>query len=147
MEMILLKDLDKVGKEGAIVDVKPGFARNYLLPRGLALPATREHRRMVEERARQAQAKQARAHQHAQQLKQKLEHHSLTLKLNVGEQDTAFGSVTAHDVHEALASAGLAVDRRAIQLEEPIKMLGAYEVPIRLHPDVIATLKVRVAKA
>ena len=147
MEMILLKDLDKVGKEGTIINVKPGFARNYLLPRGLALPATREHRRMVEERARQAQAKQARAHQHAQQLKQKLERQALTLKLNVGEQDTAFGSVTAHDVHEALANAGLAVDRRAIQLEEPIKMLGAYEVPIRLHPEVIATLTVRVVKA
>ena len=147
MEMILLKDLDKMGKEGAIVNVKPGFARNYLLPRGLALPATREHRRMVEERARQAQAKQARVYQHAQQLKQTLEHHSLTLKLNVGERDAAFGSVTAHDVHEALANAGLAVDRHAIQLEEPIKMLGAYEVPIRLHPEVIATLKMRVVKA
>lgn len=147
MDVILLKDLDKVGKEGAVVPVKAGFARNYLVPRGLALPATREHRRMVEERTRQAQAKQARVHKHAQQLKQKLESRSWTLKLNVGERDTAFGSVTAHDVHEALAQAGIAVDRHAIQLEEPIKVLGIYDVPVRLHPEVTATLKVWVVKA
>ena len=147
MDVILLKDLEKVGKEGAVVVVKPGFARNFLLPRGLALPATPVHRRMVEERARQAQAKQARVHKHAQQLKQKLESRSLTLKLNVGERDTAFGSVTTHDVHEALTLAGIAVDRHAIQLEEPIKVLGIYDVPIRLHPEVSATLKVWVVKA
>lgn len=147
MDVILLKDIEKVGKEGAVVVVKPGFARNFLLPRGLALPATPVHRRMVEERARQAQAKQARVHKHAQQLKQKLESRSLTLKLNVGERDTAFGSVTTHDVHEALTLAGIAVDRHAIQLEEPIKVLGIYDVPIRLHPEVSATLKVWVVKA
>ena len=147
MDLILLKDIEKLGKEGAVVAVKPGFARNYLLPRGLALPATPEHRHAAEERAKQHQAKQARVRKQADQLKQKLEAHSLTLKLNVGEGDAAFGSVTAHDLHEALAQAGIPVDKHAIGLEQPIKALGIYELPVRLHPEVTGILKVWVVKA
>jgi len=147
MDVLLLKDIEQLGKEGAVVRVKPGFARNYLLPRGLALPARPEHLRAMEERTRQAQRKQARIRKQADQLKQKLESRSLTLKLTLGERDTAFGSITTHDLQEALAQAGLSVDKHAIQLEQPIKALGIYEVPVRVHPEVTATLKLWVVKA
>ena len=147
MDVLLLKDIEQLGKEGAVVHVKPGFARNYLLPRGLALPARPEHLRALEERKRQTQRKQERIHQQANHLKHKLENHSLTLKLTLGEKDTAFGSITTHDIHEALAQAGITVDKHSIHLEQPIKALGIYEVPVRLHPEVTATLKLWVVKA
>ena len=147
MDVILLQDIEKLGKEGTVVQVKPGFARNYLLPRKLALPASPAHLRAVEERAHHAQRKQARVRQHAEQLKQKLESHSLTLKLSLGEKDAAFGSITAHDIHDALAHAGIPVEKPHLHLEQPIKALGIYEVPVRLHPEVSATLKLWVVKA
>ncbi len=147
MDVILLKDVERVGKEGAVVQVKPGFARNFLLPRGLALPASPEHLNMVQERKQRAAAKAQRLRQEADGLKHKLEGHSLTLKLTVGEGDKPFGSVTAHDVMQTLAQEGFQVDKHAIGLEEPIKALGIYEVPIRLHSEVTATLKLWVVKA
>ena len=147
MDLILLKDVERVGKEGTVVHVKAGFARNYLLPRGLALPASPHHLKAVEERKRQTQAKAQRLHHDAEGLRQKLESRSLTLKLTLGEQDQAFGAVTAQDITQALAQEGLSVDKHAVLLESPIKALGIYEVPIRLHPDVTATLKVWVVKA
>lgn len=147
MDVILIKDVQKVGKEGAVVRVKPGFARNYLLPHGLALPASPEHVKMLEERARQAQSKAQRLRKHTEQLKQKLEGCSLTLKLSLGEEDKPFGSVTTHDIAQALAHEGLPVERHAIQLAEPIKALGIYEIPVRLASEVTATLKLWVVKA
>lgn len=147
MDIILLKDVEKVGKEGAVVQVKPGFARNYLLPRGLALPATAQYRRAAEEKARQARAKRDRLRQQADALKQKLDNSSLTLKLKVGESDAAFGSVTVHDLQEALAAEGITIDKHAITLDQPIKALGIYDVPVRLHAEVTGTLKVWVVKA
>ena len=147
MDVILLKDLTPLGQEGAVVHVKPGYARNYLLPHGLAVEATPQQLRAVEERKRQTQAKAARQRQQADSLKQKLESRSLTVKLTLGEQDVAFGSITTHDLVDALAQEGIPVDKHAMTLPEPIKTLGIYEVPVRLHPDVIATLKVWVVKA
>jgi len=147
MDVILLKDLEQLGKEGTVVHVKPGFARNYLLPRGLALPATPDHVRAVEERKRQAQRRLARVHQQAQELQQKLESRSLTMKLNLGEREVAFGSITVHDIVQALVQEGITVEKHAIALEEPIKALGIYEIPVRLHPEVTATLKLWVVKA
>lgn len=147
MDYILLKDVEKLGKEGAVVHVKPGYARNFLLPRGLALPASPQNQRALEARTRQVAVKQERARKHAEGLKQKLESRSLTMTLTLGEQDQPFGSVTVHDVVEALGREGLAVDKSAIQLHEPLKALGIYEVPVRLHPEVTATLKVWVVKA
>lgn len=147
MEVILVQDVEKLGKEGAVIRVKPGYARNFLLPRGLALPASAENQRALESRKRQLAVKQERARKHAEGLKQKLESRSLTMKLTLGEGDKPFGSVTAHDVAEALGRDGLAVEKSAIHLKEPLKALGIYEVPVRLHPDVTATLKVWVVKA
>ena len=147
MDVILLSDVERLGKQGAVVKVKPGFGRNFLIPRGLAQAATPAHVRVVQERARQAQGKAQRLRKQAEALKQKLEAHSLTLKLTLGEGGSAFGSISVHDLAQALAQDHLAVDKAMIKLEEPIKSLGIYDVPIRLHPEVAATLKVWVVKA
>ena len=109
MDYLLLKDVDKVGKEGAVVRVKPGFARNYLLPCGLAVAATPAQMRAVEERAQHASRKAQQQRQEAERLKQKLQTLSLTMTLTLGEGDKPFGSVTAHDVVEGLAQRGVAV--------------------------------------
>lgn len=147
MEIILVKDVERLGKEGAVVRVTSGFARNYLLPRGLALTASPQHLREVEARTQSTHRKAQRFRQQAEQLKQQLEGQSLTLKLSVGESDKAFGAVTAQDIVEALVRDGRSIDKHAVTLEQPIKTLGIYEVPVRLHPEVTATVKVWVVKA
>ena len=147
MNVILLKDVEKLGTEGATVQVKPGFARNYLIPRGLAVAATAEQLKVVEarERGRAKQLQQVKAQ--AQTLKQQVESRALTLTLTVGADDKPFGSVTTHDICDALTRDGLEVEKHAIRLTEPIKTLGVYDIPIRLPADVTATLKVSVVKA
>ncbi len=147
MDVILLQDVEKLGAEGAVVRVKPGFARNYLVPSGLAVPATPKQVKAVEVGRQQRQRKAARAQADAEVVKHRLESHSLTLKLTLGEGDKPFGSVTAHDVVEALARDGIQVEKHAVQLEQPVKALGIYEVPIRIHADVTAILKLWVVKA
>lgn len=147
MDVVLIKEIEKLGKAGAVVPVKAGFARNYLLPRGLAIAATEANLKTMTERAQQLEQQQARLRQQAEALKARVEQASLNLKLNIGEQDAAFGSITAHAIHEALAAQGLAVEKHAIRLEEPIKALGVFEIPVRVHPDITATLKVWVVKA
>jgi len=147
MDVILLKDIEKLGTEGTVVHVKPGFARNYLVPSGLAVPASPQHLKAVEaakqQRLRQAQRVQA----EAEAVKRQLEGRSLTLKLALGADDEPFGSVTVHDVAEALAREGMQVEKHAIRLEHPIKTLGVYDIPVRLHPNVTAMLKLWVVKA
>ena len=147
MEVLLLKDVEKLGAAGVVVRVKPGYARNYLLPSGLAVPATAQHLKSVEHAKRQQAEKTQRIQAEAQALKRNLEGRSLTLKLTLGEDGKPFGSVTAHDVAEALAKEGLAVEKPDIHLEQPIKALGIYEIPIRLHAQVTATLKLWIVKA
>ena len=147
MEVVLLKDVEKLGAEGAVVKVKPGFARNYLLPHGLAALATTQQLKAVEETKRQRLQKTQRARRDADALKRKLEAHSLTLKLSLGEDDKPFGSITTHDIVDALAQDGMVIDKHAVHLEHPIKTLGVFDVPVRLHADVTATLKVWVVKA
>ena len=146
-DVVLLKDVEKLGTEGTVVHVKPGFARNYLLPRGLAAPATPQQLKAVEAIKQQRLQKTQRIQAEAATLKQKLESRSLTLKLNLGADDKPFGSVTTHDIVEALAREGIEVEKHAIHLEQPIKMLGIFDIPVRLHPAVTATLKVWVVKA
>lgn len=147
MDVILLKAIDRLGDEGSVVRVKPGFARNYLIPKGLAAPASAQQLNAMEVLKRQRARKLERARAEWESLRRKLEGRSLTLTLNLGADGKAFGSVTAHDIIEALAREGLRVERHAVELEHPIKTLGVYDVPIRLHPDVIALLKVWVVKA
>ncbi len=147
MDVVLLKDVEPLGAEGAVVHVKPGFARNYLLPRGLAAPATPAQLKTAAENTRQQSRKLERARGAADTLKRQLEATPLTLTLTLGEDEKAFGSVTAHDIAEALTRAGFAVEKRAIRLAQPIKGLGAYDVPVKVHADIIAILKLTVVKA
>ena len=146
-DIILLKDVEQVGAEGARLHVKAGFARNYLIPRGLAVLATPQQVKAVEEAKRRRLAHAQRAQAEAEALKRKLESRSLTLKLTLGEDEQPFGSVTTHDLTEALAREGMSVEKSMIHLEQPIKTLGVFDVPIRLHQSVTATLKVWVVKA
>lgn len=147
VDVVLLKDVDRLGTQGAVVHVKPGFARNYLLPQGLAELASPARLKMVETIHRQQRRKRERLQAEYEALKRKLEQQPLTLRLTVGSGEQVFGSVTAHDIAQALAQAGFEVEKRAIRLEDPIKTLGDHAVPVRLHPSVTATLKVSVVNA
>ena len=147
MDVILLKDVEPLGAEGAVVRVKPGFARNYLLPSGLAVEATPRQLQAVEASKRQRLKQAERVQQEAEALKRRLESHSLTMTLTLGEGDQPFGSITVHDVADALARDGIPVEKGAIRLEQPLKALGVFDVPVRLHPNVTATVKLWVVKA
>ena len=147
MDVVLLKTVERLGSEGTVVHVKPGYARNYLIPRGLAAPATPQQLKLVGAARRQRLQKEERETSETEALKRKLEGRSLTLKLTVGADDKPFGSITTHDLAEALAQGGLQVEKHAIHLEQPIKTLGVYEIPVRLRADMTATLKVWVVKA
>ncbi len=146
MEVILRQSVDNVGHPGDIVKVSPGFARNYLLPRGLAYEATAGNRnRIAKEAARLESAENARRGG-ARQIADKIEAVNLTFSARVGDEGKLFGSVTAADIAEQLVAQGIQVEKRMIDLHEPIKALGVYRVPIRLHADVQAEIKVWVIK-
>jgi large subunit ribosomal protein L9 len=146
MQVILRERLEKLGNPGDVVVVKPGYARNYLIPRGLAYEATAVNVRRIE--AEQAKAAQLAAEQKsaAQQQAKALEGVSLTFNVRAGEEGKLFGSITSADIAEKLASQGIAIDRRQIDLEEPIKALGVFDVPVRLHAEVRPEIKVWVIK-
>lgn len=146
MDVILLKDVDKVGTQGAVVQVKPGFARNFLLPQGLAVPATDQQLKASQERQRQHQDKVKRIKAQAELVKRQLEGRSLTLKLSLGEDDKPFGAITTHEILDALKREGFELEKHALHLEQPIKSLGIFELPVRLQADVTATLKLWVVK-
>ncbi|OGX29199.1 MAG: 50S ribosomal protein L9 [Omnitrophica WOR_2 bacterium RIFCSPHIGHO2_02_FULL_67_20] len=147
MDVILLKDVKTLGVEGAVVHVKPGFARNYLLPQGLAAVSTPDRLKSAETAKRRRLEQDRKAREEADALKRRLESRPLTFTLNVGDDGAPFGSVSVHDLADALAREGHPVEKRLIQLEQPLKTLGAFEVAVRLRPDVVATLKVLVMKA
>ena len=147
MDVLLLKDVERLGAEGSIVSVKPGYARNRLIPSGLAVAATKARIKAVEQTKQRRDQKLVRIKEQALTVKRKLEGRSLALTLNLGADDKPFGSVTTHDLVQALEKEGFAVDRHDVRLEQPIKSLGIFEVPVRLHPEVTATLKVWVGKA
>lgn len=147
IRVVLQQDVDNLGVGGEVVQVRPGFARNYLIPRGLAMPATKGNLARVEDLKRQAATRAAEALEAAKQLKGKLEAISVKLERAVGEEAKMYGSVTGKDIEEAYAAQGLVIDRRKVQLAEPIKGLGLSEVKVKLHHDVTATLRVEVVKA
>lgn len=144
MEVILQEDVHSLGKSGEIVKVSAGYARNYLIPRGLAMLATTRNVKVLEHQKRMVTQKIKKQEKKAQATKETLEALSLTIRKKAGEQDKLFGAVTAMDIEEAIAKEGYAVDRRRIDLKEPIKNLGVYVVPVKLHPEVIAQVKVWV---
>lgn len=147
IRVVLQRDVDNLGIGGDVVQVRPGFARNYLIPRGLAMPATSGNLARVEDLKKQAAARVAEVLEAAKQLKVKLEGTSVKLERSVGEEAKMYGSVTAKDIEEAYKALDIQIDRKKIVLPEPIKQLGLTEVTVKLHPDVSATLRVEVVKA
>jgi large subunit ribosomal protein L9 len=144
MKLILREEVSNLGKGGEVVDVKPGYGRNFLLPRGLAVLANTRNIREIEHQKQVATAKAAKLKASAQAVAKRLAETPITLKRKVGEQDKLYGSVTALDVAEALAARGLEIDRRTIDLVEPIKTVGDFDVPVKLHSDVVGKVKVTV---
>ncbi|HLK89800.1 MAG TPA: 50S ribosomal protein L9 [Polyangia bacterium] len=146
MQVILRDDMDNLGKSGEVVNVKPGYARNYLLPRGLAIKATAGDIVRVEHEKRVIAARTAKLAKEAQAEADNLSQVAVSIARAVGEEDKLFGSVTARDISEALKEKGVHVDSKKIHLEEPIKVLGLAEVPVKLGRGVSATIKVWVVK-
>jgi large subunit ribosomal protein L9 len=147
MEVILLEDLKGVGQKGATVSVKPGFARNYLLPRRLAIPTGTKAANLYQELARQQTAKQDKLLVAARAEAAKLDGLQVNIAAQANEEDTLFGSITNADVADALKAAGHDVERRRIEVPDHIKQLGSYDVTVRFHGGVTATVKVWVVRA
>ena len=143
-KMILRQDYENLGEIGEVVEVRSGFARNFLIPRGIAYRATDGALRAVEAEKNVYNAKQERLEGSARSIAEKLESVSITIPMKVGEEDRLFGSVTSQMIAEELSVQGHDIDRRSIQLEEPIKTLGMYDVPVKLHRNVMTSLKVFV---
>ena len=144
MKLILREDVENLGKGGDLVDVKPGYGRNFLLPRGLAVAANPRNVKELEHQKTVASAKAAKLKASAQAVAKRLQETPVTLKRKVGEQDKLYGSVTSLDIAEALAARGLQLDRRSIDLSEPLKTIGEFEVPVKLHSEVVGKAKVKI---
>src|SRR5688572_19468571 len=144
MELILREDIQSLGKAGELVRVKPGYARNFLLPRGLAYEATEGNKKRIAGETRARTTRLTAEKVEAEALAGRLGALNLTLRGKAGEEGKLFGSVTAQDIAAALESAGQVVDRRKIELEHPIKTLGSHTVAVRLHPEVHAELRLTV---
>ncbi|MGK2935470.1 MAG: 50S ribosomal protein L9 [Gemmatimonadaceae bacterium] len=146
MEVILRQAVDNLGHPGDIVNVSAGFARNYLLPRGFAYEATAGNKKRMEQERERLEAAETSRREAAEELAKKLEPVSLTFSARVGEEGKLFGSVTTADIAHQLEGQGFKIEKRQIDLHEPIKALGVYRVPIRVHADVRAEVKVWVIK-
>jgi large subunit ribosomal protein L9 len=146
IQVILQHDVDKVGKSGDLIKVRPGFARNFLLPRSLAVPATTAAVNRITHEKAVAVAKAEKSKAGARALAEKINALTITMTRTVGEDDRLFGSVTAKEIENAVKAKGLDFDRKTMHLAEPIKQLGSYAIPVKLLTDVTATLKVEVVK-
>lgn len=146
MKVILREDVDTLGKCGDVVEVKDGYGRNYLLPRNLAIAANRGNLRAINELKQQQDLRLAKVRRAAESIKSRIEKASCTAEVLVGEEEKVFGSVTTQNIADLLAAQGIEVDRKKIVLDEPLKQLGVYTVPIKIAADVVANLKVWVVK-
>jgi large subunit ribosomal protein L9 len=146
MKVILKDDVEKLGATGNVVTVADGYARNFLFPKNLAVPASKGNLRSIDEIRKQKQFKENKRRREAEKLKDKLEKLSLTAEVQVGEEDKVFGSVTAANIAALIEKQGFELDRRKIMIEEPLKALGVYTVEIKLAPDVVAGVKLWVVK-
>jgi large subunit ribosomal protein L9 len=144
MQVILREHVDNLGRRGEIVKVADGYARNYLLPRKLALLATEGNKKQIERERGKFVVKEAEEQKVAEAMAERLGALEIAIAKKVGETEALYGSVTTADIAEALAAKGFEIDRRKLHLSEPIKRLGDFDVPVRLHPDVTAHVKVRV---
>jgi large subunit ribosomal protein L9 len=146
MEVILREHVDNLGRRGDVVKVADGYARNFLLPRKLALLVTEANRKQIARERKVADAREAEERQTAEAFASRLAQIELSIARRVGETEALYGSVTSADIAEALAAKGLEVERRKIVLEEPIKQLGEFTVPVKLHREVTGQVKLTVVK-
>ena len=147
MDIILLQDVDLLGTTGDIVNVKPGFARNFLFPRGLALRASKRNLAIADERKRNSEKRRAHDMKINLELSDQLKDLEMTFEVQVGEEEKIFGTVTTNDIHKKLDEKGIVIERHHIELNESIKALGIYHVPVRVSADMKPELKVYVIKA
>jgi large subunit ribosomal protein L9 len=144
MEVILREHVDNLGRRGDVVKVAAGYARNYLLPRELALPVTQASKRQIEREREKAEAKDAEERAAAEALSQRVAAFDISISRRVGENNTMFGSVTSADIAHALAAKGYEIEKRKITLAEPIKSIGEHTVQVKVHRDVTTDLKIKV---
>ncbi|MBL8177092.1 MAG: 50S ribosomal protein L9 [Bryobacterales bacterium] len=146
MEVILREDIDKLGARGQVVKVSPGYARNFLLPRKLAVAATEANKKIIEQERQAHLRKEAKVAGEASELAKMMAGVAVHIRQKAGEHDQLFGSVTAQDIADALAKQGYSIERKKIQLDEPIKQIGEHKVTLRLHREVSAEITVHVDK-
>jgi large subunit ribosomal protein L9 len=144
MEVILREHIDNLGRRGDVVKVAEGYARNYLLPRKLALAVTDANKRQIDREKKVAEAKDAEERAQAEAVAQRLTAAEVEIARRVGENQTLYGSVTSADIAQALHARGIEIDKRRIQLSEPLKALGETTVPVKIHRDVTAQVRVKV---
>ena len=144
MRVILREDLDDLGLEGDIVNVAKGYARNYLIPKNMAVLATEQNLKALETQRRKIGARRMKAREQAEELRAKLADVAITISQKAGEEGKLYGSVTGMDIADELEKQGFVIDRRKIVLEKPIKALGEFEVPVKIHPEVTAAVRVSV---
>lgn len=146
MEVIIVKDIDKIGKKGQVLNVKDGYARNFLLPNGLAVPKTAANLAKLEQEQRVQEKGLENLKKQAEEIKFKLENFSLTIPVLAQEDEKLYGSITAAEITRFLNEEGFSIGKDTIDMEEPIKALGIYEIPVKLHPEVATKIKVWVVK-
>lgn len=146
MEVILSQDIDRIGKAGCVVKVKDGFARNFLIPNGLALSVTPANLKKLEQEKQRKTLQLEKIKKEAEELKGQLERSSLTIPVLTHQDDKLYAGITALDLTNVLKDEGLNIDKNLIMLDEPLKSLGIYEVSVNLHPEVIAKIKVWIVK-
>ncbi len=144
MKVILQRDWEDLGLEGDIIEVARGYARNYLIPKGIAVEAIPPNIKAFEQKKKKIEARRAREKEQALKLKDKIEEMEIVLKRKAGEEDKLYGSVTNMDIALELEKAGISIDRKKILLDKPIKSLGEFTVPIKLYPEVVANLKLKI---
>jgi large subunit ribosomal protein L9 len=144
VKIILKENMDSLGLAGNIVDVAKGYARNYLIPKGMALEANARNIKLFETQKKKIEVKRLKAKEDAEQVKERLTGVTITISQKVGEEEKLYGSVTSMDIAAQLEQQGIVIDRKKISLDKPIKTLGEFEVPIRLYPQVLGTIKVVV---
>jgi large subunit ribosomal protein L9 len=147
MKVILVEDVTNLGKSGDLVQTKDGYARNFLIPKQMAIPANSQNVKAHEHQITLLRQKQNRVKKDAEKLAQQIERISCTIAKPTGEEDKLFGAVTSLDIEQSLKDEGITVDRKRILLDDPLKSLGIYKVPIKIHPEVTANLKVWVVRS
>ncbi len=146
MRIILLESIENLGRKGEIVNVKDGYARNYLIPKGFAIKVTESNIKMIQEKQKKLEKEREKEIKTVEDLKNRIESLKLTFYKRAGEEDVLFGSVTSAEIEEKLKEEGIEIDKKKIVIKEPIKKLGEHEVEVKVHPEVRAKLKIEVLK-